>query len=403
MNSVSNSSIKLTKGLIVLMAVTSGITVANVTYNQPLLDYIASYFSVSRSSVGLVSTLTQIGYGCGMLFIIPLGDIKERKSLILKALTSCIISLVLVSLSMNFYWLLFSSFLLGFTSVITQLLIPFASLLAEPDRRGRVIGTIVSGLITGIIFARLISGFLGARFGWRAVYIIAPFLVSLITLILKKHLPISHPKSNEKYKDIMKTMVSILKTNPVVRSSSVIGPFIFGSFQLFWTSIVFHLESPAYDLTRSSSEIAGQFSLVGIVGIFLIPFVGSLSDKKDPRFVIGLSAFLAFFAFIVLTLFGESMLGLVVGIMCLDFSVNASQVSNQARINSVESPRQNRFNSVFMSIYFFVGSVGSFLGSYTFNQFGWLGVCVTGIIFISISLGAHFTIGKKGYEKGKEY
>jgi predicted MFS family arabinose efflux permease len=403
MEKTNDNKIKLTRGLIVLMAITCGVTVANITYNQPLLDYMASYFEISRGNIGLVSTFTQIGYGFGMLFIIPIGDIKERKSLIISTLTLCIFSLVTLSFSMNFYWLLASSFLLGFSSVITQLIIPFAASLSEPNKRGRVIGTIVSGLITGIILARLISGFLGARLGWRAVYILAIFIVTTLTLVLKKFLPESPPKSNEKYKDIMKSMASILKTNPVVRSSSIIGPFIFGSFQLFWTSIVFYLESPVYQLTRSSSEIAGQFSLVGIIGIFLVPMVGTLSDRRNPRFVIGLSAALALSAFVIMTLFGENILGLIVGIMLLDFSVNASQVSNQTRINSVESPRQSRFNSVFMSIYFFVGSLGSFLGSYTFSKFGWIGVCITGIVFVSISLLTHFTIGKTGYIEGKEY
>lgn len=401
--SSESQEVKMTKGLLLLMALTSGMTIASTTYNQPLLEYMASYFDVSRSSIGLVATFTQIGYGCGMLFIVPMGDIKERKSLILKTLSLCIFSLVLLSLSMNFYWLLGASFLVGFSSIITQLLVPFAALLAEPHRRGRVIGTIISGLITGIIAARLVSGFVGPRLGWRAVYIMAPVLIFLLTLTLKKYLPQSKPGSNESYSSIIKSMAGVLKTNPVVRSSSIIGPCLFASFQLFWTSIVFFLESPAYSLSSTSSEVAGRFSLVGIAGIFLVPMMGSLSDKKSPRFAIGVSAVLSFIAFILMMFWGSNIVGLVAGVMILDFAVNSSQVSNQARINSIKSPKQSRFNSIFMSIYFFVGSLGSFLGSFTFTKFGWTGVCATGLVFVSIAILTHFTIGRADYESDKEY
>lgn len=397
------NEVKLTKKLLLLMALTSGITIASTTYNQPLLDYIASSFSVPRSSVGLVATFTQIGYGCGMLFIVPLGDIRERKSLILNTLLLCIFSLVLLSLSMNFYWLLGASFLVGFSSIITQLLVPFAALLAEPHNRGRVIGTIISGLITGIMAARLISGFIGPRLGWRAVYIMAPVLIFLLALTLRKYLPRSMPRSSENYGSILKSMLGILRTNPVVRSSSIIGPCLFASFQLFWTSIVFFLESPAYKLSSTSSEVAGRFSLVGIVGIFLVPIMGSLSDRKSPRFAIGVSAVLSFIAFILMMFWGSNIVGLVAGVMILDFAVNSSQVSNQARINSIKSPKQSRFNSVFMSIYFFLGSLGSFLGSFTFSKFGWIGVCTTGLVFVSIALLAHFTIGRTDYDSNIEY
>ncbi|WP_425449642.1 MFS transporter [Dethiothermospora halolimnae] len=392
---MNNNNIKLTKGLILLMAITSGLTIASTCYNQPLLGLMAKDFNVSRENIGLVATLTQLGYGFGMLFLIPLGDIKERKSLILKVLTLSAIALVLVSVSMNFYWLLVASFLLGFSSIITQLLVPFAASIAKPDRRGKVIGTIISGLITGILSARVVSGFVGPRLGWRAVYIISIFLITILTLTLKRFLPTSKANSKDRYIDIMKSLVGIIKNNPVVRSSSIIGPCIFASFQLFWTSIVFYLDSPVYNL---GSEVAGLFSLVGIVGVFLVPYMGTLSDKKSPRFAIGVSATLAFMSFVILYLFGSYLIGLIIGVTILDFSVNSSQVSNQARINAIDSPARNRFNSIFMSCYFFVGSLGSFLGSYSYNKHGWTGVCVAGFILVSIAIITHFTLGRQRYK-----
>lgn len=389
--------IKLTKGLILLMAITSGLAIANIIYNQPLLEHIARYFNISRNHIGLVTTFTQIGYGCGMLFLIPLGDIKERKSLILKTLSLSIFSLIMISISMNFYWLLLASFLLGFSSIITQLLVPFVANIARPDERGKVIGTIISGMMTGIILARLVSGFVGPRLGWRAIYIMATVLITILTLTLMKLMPRCEPKSDETYGHIMKSMVGIIKTNPVVRSSSIIGPCLFAAVQLFWTSIVFYLESPVYGFLENSSEISGRFALVGIVGVFLVPFMGSLCDKKSPRFAIGLSISFAFLAYVIFYLFGTSLVGLTLGIMILDFAVNSSQVSNQARINSVDSPMQNRFNSVFMSIYFFIGSIGSYLGSFIYNNFAWTGICIAGFGFILLAALAHLTIGKEDY------
>lgn len=389
--------IKLTKGLILLMAITSGLGIANIIYNQPLLEHIAQYFDISRNHIGLVTTFTQIGYGCGMLFLIPLGDIKERKSLILKTLSLSIFSLIMISISMNFYWLLLASFLLGFSSIITQLLVPFAANIAEPDKRGKVIGTIISGMMTGIILARVVSGFVGPRLGWRAIYIMATVLIAILTLTLSKLMPTCKPKSDEKYSHIMKSMTQILKTNPVVRSSSIIGPCLFAAVQLFWTSNVFYLESPVYGFLGNSSEVSGRFALVGIVGVFLVPFMGTLCDKKTPRFAIGVSIAFAFSSYVIFYLFGTSLIGLTIGIMILDFAVNSSQVSNQARINSVDSPMQNRFNSVFMSIYFFIGSIGSYLGSFVYNTFGWIGICVAGFGFVLVALVAHLTIGKKDY------
>lgn len=393
----TKEEIKLTRGLILLMAVTSGMAIANIIYNQPILEYIARHFDISRNHIGLVTTFTQIGYGCGMLFLIPLGDIRERKSLILKTLSLSLFALILISMSMNFYWLLFASFLLGFSSIITQLLVPFAASIARPDKRGKVIGTIISGMMSGIILARIVSGFIAPRLGWRAIYIIASGLIFILILSLKRLMPVCEPRSDEKYSHIMKSMIGILKTNPVVRSSSIIGPCLFAAVQLFWTSNAFYLESPVFNLTSKSSEISGRFALVAIVGVFLVPLMGNLCDKKSPRFVIGFSILFAFLAYGVFTVFGTSLLGLSLGIMIMDFAVNSSQASNQARINSVDSPMQNRFNSVFMSIYFFVGSIGSYLGSFIFNKFGWNGICLAGFGFVSVALVAHLTIGRVHY------
>ncbi|AFS79128.1 major facilitator transporter protein [Gottschalkia acidurici 9a] len=388
----NEESLKLSNSLILLMVITCGVSVANIYYNQPILGDLARYFNVSTKSIGLVSTFTQIGYGLGMLFIVPLGDIKERKSLIINMLFISTISLVLFGISMNFYWLLVSSFLVGFSSIITQLIVPFAASLANPNESGAVIGKVLSGALVGILLARTISGFVGSRFGFRIIFFSAALLMLLLSFTLKKLLPSSLPTSSDKYINIMGSLFSIFKNNSIVRSSSIIGAMMFASFSVFWTTLIFHLESPSYNL---GAKEAGLFSLVGITGVLFTPLTGKLSDKKSPRFTVGLSIFVVILSYFVLLLFGENIFGLILGVILLDLGISSGQVSNQAMIHSLNSEAKNRFNTIFMFLYFSGGSIGSFLGTFSWNKFGWAGVCIAGLLLLFVALITYCTMRRK--------
>ena len=385
----SEESLKLSNNLILLMVITCGISVANIYYNQPILSDLARHFDVSTKSIGLVSTFTQIGYGLGMLFIVPLGDIKERKSLIINMLFISTISLVLFGISMNFYWLLVSSFLVGFSSIITQLIVPFAASLADPSESGAVIGKVLSGALVGILLARTISGYVGSHFGFRIIFFSAAIFMLLLSFTLKKLLPSSLPTSSDKYINIMGSLFDIFKNNSVVKLSSIIGAVMFASFSVFWTTLIFHLESPYYNL---GAKEAGLFSLVGIIGVLFTPLVGKLSDKKSPKFTVGLSIFVVILSYFVLLLFGKNILGLVLGVILLDLGISSGQVSNQAMIHSLNSEAKNRFNTIFMFLYFSGGSIGSFLGTFSWNKFGWTGVCITGLLLLFVALITYCTM-----------
>ncbi|MCH3964772.1 MAG: MFS transporter [Clostridium sp.] len=383
---------KISHGLLVIMSLICCITVANLYYNQPLLGDIARSFNASSRDIGLVSTLTQIGYGTGMLFIIPLGDIKERRNLILKLLIILSVFLALFSLSPNITCLIITSFMIGFTTVIPQLIIPFAAELSNPEERGKILGSVFSGLFAGILLARTISGFIGSLWGWKAMYYIASICTIILFLIVARFLPRSYPKSEKSYTQTMFSLINLIKNQPVLREASLNGAMMFGTFSIFWTTLIFFLESPAYHL---GSKSVGLFALLGISSIIASPIVGRISDKKGAKFIVGISTMLSILAFIILLILGYKLWGIALGLILLDLGTQSAQVGNQTRVQSLSPEFRNRLNTIFMVSYFLGGALGSFIGTYSWTVFKWNGVCISGLVFLTIAILHHiFTIRK---------
>lgn len=390
MEAINNDNIKntnvLTKLLISIMAITCGLTVANLYYIQPLLGDMAKSFNVHEVSVGSAAMLTQIGYAVGMIFILPLGDIKERKNLITIMLLFSVISLFTMAFSQNIYMLIISSFAVGFTSIIPQLIIPLAAQLSNPNERGKIIGTVMSGLLIGILVSRTISGLIGSHFGWRVVYIVAAIMMIILTLVLRKVIPITNPISEVRYFDLLKSLPKLIKNEPILREASLNGALMFAAFSAFWTALTFLLESPHYNM---GSQAAGLLGLVGIVGALAAPLVGKLADKKGSRYVIGICIIIVSLSYILFLILGFKMIGLIIGVILLDLGVQSSNISNQARVHSMNEEKRNRINTVYMVSFFLGGSLGSFLGSSAYSNFGWVGVCIFGIITQIIALFIH--------------
>ncbi|MEY8000292.1 MFS transporter [Clostridium sp. Mt-5] len=372
--------------LVLIMAVICGVTVANLYYNQPLLGQLSREFNISTGNIGLVSTLTQIGYGMGMFFIIPLGDILERKNMILKLLLASMASLMLFTFSRSLSWFVGSSFLVGFTTVVPQLVIPFAVELSSPNERGEVLGTVLSGLLVGILLARTVSGFLGAFLGWRSVYYIASALMIILYSVVYKLFPKNVPSTKDSYKNIMISLKDLVKKESVLRESSLSGAMMFGAFSVFWTTLIFFLESPIYNM---GSKAAGLFALLGISGVIAAPIMGRLSDRKSTEFAVGVSIFFAVTGFVVLFIFGSKIIGLILGLILLDLGTQSGQVSNQTRVHSLSPESRNRLNTVFMVAYFTGGALGSFVGTYSWNLYGWKGVCTAGLTFLTVAVVNH--------------
>lgn len=388
---VSGHQPKLTRPLIGILSAASGIAVANIYYLQPLLSQMAADYHITQSSAGLVATLTQIGFAFGLLFLLPLADIVEKRRLIVTVLIGASGSLTLLYFSPNLTVASIASFAVGFTSIIPQLLIPLGAQLAKPEERGKVIGSIMSGLLIGILLSRVVGGVVGNYFGWKTIYLIAAFLMLCLMVILRFRLPKCYALSQINYRESLKSIPLLMKRFSALRESSVIGAMIFCAFSAFWTALTFLLQGPYY---RLGADAAGLFGLVGIIGALFSPIAGRISDQKGARFTVGINILVIVVSFLVFSIFGYSMAGLVIGVILLDLGVQCGNVSNQTRIQRLNEEARNRVTAIYMISYFLGGALGSYLGAWGFQHYGWAGVCALGFISQGIAAG-RFVSGHK--------
>jgi len=372
--------------LIILMSIACGASAANLYYSQPLLEELSRFFNVSSSMIGITAMLIQIGYALGLVFLVPLGDIKERRSLIMTMLFCSTIALLSLSLASNIWWLLVSSLLVGLTSITPMLIVPLAAHLAKPLERGQVIGNVMSGLLIGILLSRVFSGIIGSILGWQTVYRIAAVMMVLLMLIFNLWLPKSVPDTVMSYRKLLKSLVGLLRNQPVLKEASLIGAMMFATFSTFWTTLSFLLKSPVYNLGAQS---AGLFGLVGVVGALAASVVGRIADKKSPRFTLTISIILSGLSYICFLIFGYQFWGLITGVILLDLGIQSAQISNQARINTLDATARSRNNAVYMTFYFCGGALGSLIGTFLWGLLGWTGVCIAGIIFQIIAAAIH--------------
>ncbi len=375
------------RSIVWMMAVTSGAAVANLYYNQPLLAVIAQSFHVSAHQVGLIPMLTQLGYALGLLLFVPLGDLMERRRLIVTMLVATALAMGVAAVSPNITWLVVASLVIGMTTIVAQLIVPFAAQLAKPGDRGKVVGTVMSGVLIGILLARTVSGFVGASFGWRAMYWIASGLMIVFAVGLAVLLPKSQPSLTMSYRQLMQSLWGLIREQPVLREASIIGAMSFGAFSAFWSTLVFFLEKPPY---HYGSEVAGLFGLVGVVGAGAAPLAGRLADKKSPRITVGLAIIITTSSFFIFWLKGYQLWGLIVGVILLDLGVQAAQVSNQARIFSLLPEAYSRLNALYIMFYFVGGAIGSFLGAYGWSRWQWNGVCGVGLLMMVVAIVTFF-------------
>lgn len=371
------------------MAVICGVCVANLYYIQPLEAQVASEFRVSQGMAGIAATMTQVGYAVGLVFLVPLGDILERRDLILRMLVLVAASLLAAAISPSYGVFLPAMFAIGLTTIVPQLIVPFAAHLSRPEARGKVIGDVMSGLLIGILLSRAFSGLLGSGFGWRRVYLCAAGLMALMFLLVLLLFPKSRPVSDLSYAALLKSIPGLIRNQRPLRESAVNGFFLFGSFSIFWTSLVFLLETPLY---RMGAREAGLFGFAGVAGALAAPLIGKMADRKSPRFPIGIAVLLSTLAYAVFALFGNRLWGLILGVVILDLGNQGGQVSNQARIHSLGDEARSRNNMIFMFSYFIGGAAGSFLGTLSWQKFGWAGVCAVGFLFQAAALIFHFLV-----------
>ncbi|WP_026465036.1 MFS transporter [Adhaeribacter aquaticus] len=377
---------ELTKVNLWVMALATGLVVANIYYNQPLLGQISEDFQISEARAGIIAMLTQIGYATGMLFIVPLADMLKRKRLIMTDFVLIIIALLLAAYAPTIHFLMLASFLIGATSVIPQLLVPMAAHLAKPKARGQAVGFVMSGLLIGILLSRTLSGFVGAHWGWRAMFLIAAGLMALLWIVLYLLLPEVYPDYKGSYKSLMVSLIHLIKEEPILRIVTLRGALCCACFGGFWTTLVFLLREPPFN---AGSDVAGSFGLVGAVGAIAVPFMGKIADKGNAQKFTTINIILIIVSYFIFGLSTASIIGLVIGVILLDMGVQATHVSNQTLIFSLRPEARNRLNTVYMVIYFTGNALGTLLSTRAWYYWKWYGVVGVGFILSTLALVVH--------------
>ena len=378
------------------MSAASGICVANIYYCQPLLSEIGRSLGVSDRAIGYLPMWTQAGTALGMFTFVPLGDMFPRRKLIVIMSLLSGLTVAMMAIAPNLALLNAAAFATGLTGIVMHLILPFAAKLASPEKRGHVVGTVLSGLLLGILLARVVSGFVGDLLGWRAMYWIAAAAMLTLSVVLRYALPYDRPEPNLRYGELVRSIAHLAWTQPLLREAAVIGGLLFGAFSSFWATLVFFLGTPPY---HYGPRVAGLFGLVGAVGVMCAPWAGRLADRKGPAFTVTLGISIALGSYLVFDLAGYGVWGLVAGVILLDLGVQAGHVANQTRIYALVPEARSRLNTVYMVTYFLGGALGSALGAYGWTHWRWNGVCAAGAAQL---LGALAVRGRKHFQTSPE-
>ena len=373
---------RLTRGLLWLMSVASAVAVANLYYNQPMLAAMARTFRVDAHAIGLVATFTQAGYALGMPLFIPLGDLLERRRLIISLFLAVALALAAAATAQSVAWLVVASFFIGLTTLPAQIIIPLATELSAPQDQGRTIGSLMSGILLGILLARTLSGTVAAHIGWRQMFWIACAMAVLFAGLLALRLPHVPAHAGGTYPELLRSLLKMAVDTPRLMQVSLVGAMLFAAFSAFWTTLVFFLETPPY---HYGSEAAGLFGLVGAVGALAAPIAGRFSDLRGPRFVVAIAISVSVAAYLCFWTLGHHLPGLVFGVILLDAGVQSAQVANQSRVLALRPDARNRVNTVYMICYFGGGSVGSLIAAWAWADWRWNGVCAVGAVFLVLS------------------
>jgi len=371
------------RGLVLLLAVGCGATVANLYYAQPLLHTLAHAFSVSQGTAGLLITISQIGYVLGLALLVPSGDLQERRGLISVALLVTAAGLVVAALAPGFAVFAAALALVGFSSTVAQVIVPMSASLAAESERGQVVGTVMSGLLIGILLARTVSGLLAAALGWRVVFWVAAGIMVLLALTLRARLPRVPPTTELDYRGVLRSVLSLIAAEPVLRLRMALGFFAFGCFSTLWTSLSFLLSAPPYNY---GNAVIGLFGLAGVAGAAAATGAGRLADRGRGRHATWATAVVMVASWPILYAGKTSVLWLIVGIAVLDLGVQGIHISNQSAIYALAPEARSRLTTAYMVSYFLGGAVLSALSSLLYSSDGWDGVCVVGATTALVAL-----------------
>lgn len=345
-------------GIILLMAVSAGIIVANIYYNHPILKEIGSSIHATENEAGKIAMFAQLGYGLGMFFLIPLGDKVNRKNLILFLSALLTLSLIGFAFTTTLFQAYTLSLLIGLCSTPAQIILPMAATM-NPGNRGKTVGVVFSGILTGILGARVLSGLITGWLGWRSVYFISAGMVLSVLVLQKIYLPEVPPKFKGNYLKLLKSTLLLIKEYSVLRQAALLGSFTFGIFCSFWTTLTFHLGSSPFNYPANT---IGLFGFIAIGGALVAPYFGKLADKGNHYRSLLIMVGTIIGSVVLLKLLPYSLPVLIISIFFLDIGVQAVQVTNFTRIYSLHEHAHSRLNTIYMTTYFIGGAVGTYFG-----------------------------------------
>jgi len=377
------------------LGVACAVGVASIYFNQPLLLVMGkSLGNMSAKAIGLVAVATQSGYAAGILCFVPLGDVAERRALMMRMYAGGAMALLLAALAQNMVWMIGASVLIGLMASVTHVALPMAPDLVPHERRGQAIGTVMTGLLLGILLARSFAGWLSRFGGWRTVFVTAAILNAAFVPLMWRVMPRMKPMQTLSYKAAMRSLWSLFRDEPLLREAGVIEALTFASFSCFWTTLAFLLQSH-YGM---GPGVAGTFGVVGVAGALVAPLAGRMSDRRGTRFVVTAAGAILTTSYIWLWLFERlsmstawHMGAIVAGVILLDAGAQMMQIANQTRIFGLGAEARSRLNTIYMTIYFVGGAVGSALASMAWERWQWDGVCRLQLCLIALAGLRHLT------------
>lgn len=369
--------------LVFLLAATIGVTIASNYYAQPLLHSITADLHIVVENAGYIMMTAQCSYAVGLLFITPLGDKIERKKLILILMILTTAGLVISAVSTNLWMLLLGTAMTGLFSAVAQVLIPFAATLSTPEYRGRVVGTLMSGMLLGILLGRAFAGFISTIMDWHIVYWIAATIMLFMTLLLVIFLPTYRNKTTIHYWPLILSIATLYHQERTLRIRSLLAIISFAIFSLLWTPLAFLLSDPPY---HYSDFIIGLFGLAGAAGAMGSVIVGRLSDKGKGTLATSIGLILLLLSWLPLAFAQYSLFALILGVIFLDFAVQVTHVSNMNAIYKIRPDARSRMNTGYMVSYFSGGMLGSVASTYLFSHYGWCAITVLGMLLAIIGI-----------------
>jgi predicted MFS family arabinose efflux permease len=369
-------------------------------YAQPLLHTLGQDFGVGDGTAGLLVTVGQVGYGIGLALLVPVGDLRERRGLISTMLVVTACALGVAAAAPTFLVFAIALGLAGVTCTVAMVIVPMASSLSAPSERGRVVGTVMSGLLIGILIARTVSGLVASAFGWRPVFVIGAVVMLIMAATLRRRLPRVPPTTDLSYGGVLRSVLRLVRHEPILRQRMMLGALAFGCFTTLWTSLAFLLAGPPY---HYSNAVIGLFGLAGIAGAAAASIVGRLADRGRGGHATTATILAILVSWGILAAGRSAVIPLVVGIAVLDLGAQGLHISNQSAIYSLHPEARSRLTTAYMVSYFLGGALLSAVTSSIYGSTGWTGVCILGAATAALALavwwGTSLLARRRGHEQ----